>query len=481
MNPRTVAFHTSVLLAMVAALLGVPALLALYDGEMRSLRAYGIAALVTLATSYVLRKLGGPPPESLHRKDAIGIVSLSWLAISIFGALPFMIEGSIPHPADAIFESVSGFTTTGATVVADVDALSRATNLWRCLMHWVGGMGIVVLFIAVFPQLGVGAKHLFRTEVPGPITEGLRPRIKQTALSLWWIYAALTAMLTVSLWGMGLPVYEAVCHAFSTMGTGGFSTHSASVGAFHNPAVDWTISAFMLIAGLNFGLYYAALRGNYKELFRNYEVRFYLLVNAIVVLVIFLGIQDRHPDSLTALRHATFQTLSVTTTTGFMTEDFETYPNVARFLLLACMFMGGCAGSTAGGIKASRIYALGLLVVRELRAVIRPQAVIAIRLGSSALSNAVIQGILIYMATYFMLFAVVSACMVGMGLDLLSAMSAVVACLSSVGPGLEQVGPTANYGFIPAAGKLLLALVMIAGRLEIFALFAILDPECWRR
>ena len=481
MNPRSVAFHTSMLLAIVALLLIAPALLGLYDGDTHAFRAYGLSAALTLVVSYLLRAIGGKAPESLHRKDAIGVVTLSWVAISVFGALPFVLEGSIAHPADAIFESVSGFTTTGATVVADVDGLSRATNLWRCLMHWVGGMGIVVLFVAVFPQLGVGAKHLFRAEVPGPITEGLRPRIKQTALSLWWIYAALTGVLTACLWSAGLSVYDAVCHAFSTLGTGGFSTRGASVGAFKNPAVDWIISAFMLLAGLNFGLYYGALRGNYKELFRNYEVRFYLLVNVLVVLVIFLGISHRHPDALTALRHATFQTLAVTTTTGFMTEDFETYPDLARFLLLACMFMGGCAGSTAGGIKASRIYALGLLVFRELRAVTQPQAVIAIRLGASALSSAIIQGILVYVAAYFALFALVSACMVAMGLDLISGMSAVVACLSSVGPGLQEVGPTANFGFIPAAGKLLLSLCMIAGRLEIFALFAILDPECWRR
>lgn len=481
MNLRAVAFHTSMLLWIVAGLLVIPGALAIFDGEPTATEAYGVSAAITALAAFVLRRVSGGEPDVLHRKDAIGVVTLSWLATGVFGALPFLFEGSISNLPDAIFESVSGFTTTGATVVSDVDSLSRATNLWRCLMHWVGGMGIVVLFIAIFPQLGVGAKHLFRTEVPGPITAGLRPRIKQTALALWWIYAALTLLLTVCLWLVGMPFYDSVCHAFSTLGTGGFSTRSASVGAYNNPAVDWILSAFMLLAGLNFGLYYAALRGNVKELFRNYEVRFYVLINVVVILVVFFGIQHRHGDALTALRFATFQTLAVTTTTGFMTEDFETYPQVARFLLFACMFMGGCAGSTAGGIKASRIYALVLLAVRELRAVIQPQAVIAIRLGSGALASSVIQGILTYVAAYFLLFGLASLCMVALGLDLLSAMSSVVACLSSVGPGLDQVGPTQNFGFIPGAGKLLLSLCMIAGRLEIFALFAILDPECWRR
>lgn len=481
MNPRSVAFYTSMLLFMVAALLLPPAFLGLYDGRWQSLKAYSVSAVVTALCALLLRRLSGGSPTALHRKDAIGVVTLSWLSTGLFGALPFMIEGTIPSLDDAMFEAVSGFTTTGATVVPNVDGLGRASNLWRCLMHWIGGMGIVVLFIAVFPQLGVGAKHLFRTEVPGPITEGLRPRIKQTALSLWWIYAALTTLLTACLILAGLPLYDAVCHAFSTLGTGGFSTKGLSVGGYNNPAADWIISLFMLLAGLNFGLYYAALRGNVAELFRNYEVRFFILVNAVVIFIIFICIKARHPDALTALRFATFQTLAVTTTTGFMTEDFEAYPDLARFLLFLCMFMGGCAGSTAGGIKASRVYALSRLTVRELRAVIQPQAVIAIRLGPVALPAHVVQGILVYVTAYLLLFALTSACLVALGLDLLSAMSAVVACLSSVGPGLEQVGPTQNFGFIPALGKLLLSLCMIAGRLEIFALFAIFDPECWRR
>jgi trk system potassium uptake protein TrkH len=327
----------------------------------------------------------------------------------------------------------------------------------------------------------VGAKQLFRNEVPGPITEGLRPRIKQTALALWWTYAALTAAAIGALMLAGMPLYDAVCHAFSTLGTGGFSTKDASVGAYRNPAIDWVLSAFMLIAGLNFGLYYAVVRGNVLELIRNFEVRFYVLVNVVVIAVLFFGIRSRHGDALETLRFATFQTLSVTTTTGFMTEDFDTYPNVVRFLLFLCMFMGGCAGSTAGGIKASRVYALIKLTLRELRIVVQPQAVLAIRAGSQVLAPTVISGILVFVVAYFLLFAIASLVMVAIGLDLLSAMSAVVACLSSVGPGLGQVGPSQNFAFIPGVGKLLLCLCMIAGRLEILALFAILHPETWRR
>ena len=481
MNKRVVALLTSNLLFLVALPMLFPFILGIVDRQPRSAIAYGVSAVVTAIAAAGLRYAGRGAPDVLHRKDAIGVVALTWICLGIFGAVPFLVEGSIRHPASALFEAVSGFTTTGATVVSDVDGLSRATNLWRCLIHWLGGMGIVVLFVAVFPQLGVGAKHLFRAEVPGPITEGLRPKIKQTALALWWIYSALTVAAAALLVFAGMPVYDAICHAFSTLGTGGFSTKTASVGAFQSPAIDWIITAFMLIAGLNFGLFYAALNGQVRGLFTNYELRFYLLVNALVIGVVFLCIRGRDPDLLTALRFASFQTAAVTTTTGFMTEDFDKYPDVARFALFLCMFMGGCAGSTAGGIKASRVYALLKLATKELRAMVHPNAVVAIRLGTSAVQASVLNEIAVYVTTFFLIFGAASLVMVALGLDLLSAMSAVVACLSSVGPGLGSVGPSMNFEPVPPLGKLVLTVCMIAGRLEIFALLAIFSPAVWRR
>ena len=481
MNPRTVARHAGALFLLVAALLVVPAALGIYDGARRAAVAYAVSAGITAFVALILRRLGRSSPKVLHRKDALGIVALTWLGLGIFGALPFVIEGSIPNLAAAIFEAVSGFTTTGATVVADVDGLSRATNLWRCLMHWIGGMGIVVLFVAVFPQLGVGAKHLFRTEVAGPITEGLRPKITQTALALWWVYAGLTAICTGLLYLAGMTPFDAICHAFSTLGTGGFSTRGASVGAYQSAAIDWIIIVFMLIAGLNFSLFYGALRGQIRSLFTNYETRFYVLVNVAVIVVIYLLIRGTHHGEHDALRAATFQTLAVTTTTGFMTEDFDAYPNVARFLLFGCMFMGACAGSTAGGLKASRVYALIKLGARELKATLQPQAVMAIRLGPTAVSQDILRSIAVYFGVYLGIFGAASLVMVALGLDIVSAMTSVIACLSSVGPGLGDVGPTQNFDFIPGVGKIMLSLCMIAGRLEIFPLLAVFTPECWRR
>ncbi|MCA9652256.1 MAG: TrkH family potassium uptake protein [Myxococcales bacterium] len=481
MNPRVVSGLTGTLIGIVALLMLIPASLAAYDGSPRSTAAYGITAAAAFAVAFALRRLGRGAPDEIHRKDALGVVALTWLCLGILGGLPMMIEGSIPDPMGALFEAVSGFTTTGATVVGDVDGLSRATNLWRCLMHWVGGMGIVVLFVAVFPILGVGAKHLFKSEVPGPITEGLRPRIQQTALALWWVYGGLTALATALLVVAGMPLYDAICHAMSTLGTGGFSTRGASIGAYGSPAIDWIITAFMLVAGLNFGLYYGLLKGRWSELWRNYELRFYLAVNAIVILLVAASIHARHGSVLDSLRFAAFQTAAVTTTTGFMTEDFDTYPDVARFALFLCMFMGACAGSTAGGLKASRVFILGKVVLRELRAAVRPHVVQTIRVGGGNLGREVVAGIATFFAAYMLLFGITSFLLVALGLDLLSAMSATVACLSSVGPGLAEVGPAQNFGFVPGLGKGALCLCMIAGRLEIFALFAVFTRECWRR
>ena len=481
MNLRVVAALSGRLLMLVAVLMLLPAGLAAVDGSRDALRAFLGSFGLTFSTSALLLWLGRRAPSELHRKDAFGVVGFTWAALGGFGALPFLLEGSIQSTASAVFEAVSGFTTTGATVIGDIDSLSRATNLWRCLSHWVGGMGIVVLFVAVFPQLGVGAKHLFKTEVPGPVSEGLRPRIKHTALWLWWIYAALTALTTVLLWWAGLSWFDATCHALSTLGTGGFSTRGASVGAFENPAVDWILTLFMLVAGLNFGLFFSALRGRLRLLVFNYELLFFLGVNAALIAVVAWTTRDRHGDFLTLLRYSSFQVAAVTSSTGFMTEDFDTYPDIARFALFLAMFMGGCAGSTAGGLKASRVYALFKLSMRELRQAIQPHGVVAVRLGQTAIGSDVANGILVYFGAYFLLFSAASLIMVATGLEPLSAMSAVVACLSSIGPGLDQVGPTQNFEFIPAFGKSVLILCMIAGRLEIFALFALLSPETWRR
>jgi trk system potassium uptake protein TrkH len=481
MNRRSVFLLTSYILFLTALFMLAPLGLATYDQAQASQHGFLFAFALTATAATALRWLGRGEPGTLHRKDAIGVVVLTWASLGIFGAVPYLVDGSVADPMSAIFEAVSGFTTTGSTVVADIDSLSRATNLWRCMTHWLGGMGVVVLFVAVFPRLGVGAKHLFRTEVPGPITEGLRPRLKHTALTLWWIYSALTALLTAILWWLDMPFFDALCHAMSTLGTGGFSTRSASVGAFQSASIDWVISAFMLLAALNFGLFDRLIQGRIREVWRDYELRFYLACNAIVILILSVVIAPRHVDIVESLRFATFQTLAVTSTTGFMTEDFDAYPEVARMLLFLCMFMGGCAGSTAGGLKASRVYLLLRVLLSEIRLVAEPNRIVSIRLGPGVVPREVLQDVLIYTCAFLLLFGFCTLLLVAFGLDLVSAASAVVASLASVGPGLSAVGPTHDLSFLPAASKGILIVCMIAGRLEIFALLAIATKEVWRR
>ena len=481
MNFGVVAAVSASILAMLAIALLAPLGLAAVDGDRAAIQAYGASFLLVVVTAILLRYLGRHASAELHRKDALGVVALTWIALGFFGGLPFVLEGSIPNLASALFESVSGFTTTGATVVGNVDALSRATNLWRCLMHWLGGMGIVVLFVAVFPKLGVGGKLLFKSEAPGPMTEGLRPHIKQTAIALWWIYAGLTGSAIAVLWLLGMPIFDATIHAMSALGTGGYSSRGASIGAYDNAWIDWTISAYMLLASLNFGLYYGLLRGKWRDMWRNGELRFYLTINAVVIAVITALILPRHGELLEALRFATFQTLAVTTTTGFMTEDFDTYPDLARYLLFLCMFIGGCAGSTSGGIKASRIYMLFAAMRRELDSLVSPNRVSLVQVSGQSIAPRILEGVAMFLFAYLVILAIGTLALVLCGLDMISAASGTVACLSSVGPGLAAVGPSQNFGFIPGAGKVVLCICMIAGRLEIFALFALLRPECWRR
>jgi trk system potassium uptake protein TrkH len=479
-NLRAVLSFTGLLLYVGAALLLLPAALALLDGSQRAQLAYGATFALTAAVATGMR-LVGRTPATLHRKDALGVVTLTWVLLCGAGALPMWLEGAIPSPSAALFESVSGFTTTGATVVADVDGLSRATNLWRCLTHWVGGMGIVVLFVAVFPQLGVGGKQLFRAEVPGLPSEGLRPRIRETALRLWWIYSALTALCAALLWLEGMGLYDSVCHAMSALGSGGFSTRTASIGAWDSPAIHWTLIVFMGLAALNFGLYYGLLHGRLSEVIRNAELRFFLLLNLLLTGLVAASLVPERGLGEATLREAAFQVLATTSTTGFMTADFDSYPELARGLLLLAMFVGGCAGSTAGGLKAARVLLLAKVALRAVRLAAVPHGVYAVRMGHVPVPEPVLAGVMLFAVTWLGLFALAWLLLVACGLDLLSAASAVVACLSSVGPGLGSVGPAQNYGTVSPAGQLVLCGCMLAGRLEIFALLAIFTPEVWRR
>ena len=332
MNYRVVSFYLSLMIFILCGFISIPLGIGYLDKNPKSVEAYGITLLLMIVVGACLFFVGRGRKQTVFRRDAFGIVAFIWVVLGFFGALPLWLEGAISSPVSALFEAVSGFTTTGATVLSDVDGQSRATNMWRCLSHWIGGMGIVVLFVAIFPQLGVGAKHMFKAEAAGPISEGLKPRIKQTALRLWWIYSSLTALCALILIGLGMPIFDSICHAFSTLSTGGFSTKGASIGAYSNASIEWVTACFMFIGGLNFGLYYAALHGQVLGIFKNFEFKIFLTLNLFVAAVITYFIYGRYGgDVVEAFRYGLFQTLAVTTTTGLMTDDFDKYPDFARF------------------------------------------------------------------------------------------------------------------------------------------------------
>ncbi len=485
MQKRIVAYYVGQLFIILAIFMLAPLCLAYVDNSRESLNAYTMSLLIAMGFGILLRYFAHKMHVnilSISRKEAFGIVALGWVGTGFLSGLPFFFESSIPELSASTFEAISGLTTTGATVINDIESLSRATHLWRVLLHWIGGMGIVVLFVAIFPHMGLGGKHLFKTEVAGPITEGLKPRIKQTALRLWWVYMAFTAACTGLLYLSGFSLFDAVCHAFSTLSTGGFSTRAASVGAFENPIAEWIIIVFMMAGGVNFGLYYGLFRGDFQKLFSSVEFRFFVYLNMLVSFFIFFTTTSFAADKWTEdLRDAFFQTVAVTTTTGLMTADFDTYPLVSKYLLFLCMFIGGCAGSTAGGLKVSRVLIVFKRCIQELRLTLHPQEVVSTKLGKQTISRRVLGSVFIFVCSYFLLYLLGVLIMCLLGLDWVSAVSSVVASLSSVGPGFGAVGPTQSYSFIHPIGKLVLCFYMIAGRLEIFVLLTLFTPSFWRK
>ncbi|NRA67164.1 MAG: TrkH family potassium uptake protein [Pseudobacteriovorax sp.] len=481
MNFKAVAQQIAALLGIITFLFLGPLGLAIYDGDESSAIAYGATFLVFVGFTGIARFHGGKKRFDISRREALLVVTAIWIFVGFGGALPFYIEGSIKSFPGAVFESVSGLTTTGATVVADVESLSRATNLWRCLSHWIGGMGIVVLFVAIFPQTGVGGKQFFRNESAGPINSRVRPRIRDSALALWWIYCFLTVACALSLYFAGMSVFDAICHAFSTLGTGGFSTKANSIGHFNNPTIEWVVAGFMFVAGLNFALFFSLLRDAGKSLFWNSEFRVYLFANMFIAGIIAVSLSDDTSGFMEAVRLAIFQTLAVSTSAGFMTDDFNAYPSYAKFLLFVAMFVGGCAGSTAGGLKVIRMIILFKLTLREIRRSILPQEVSVVRHEGKPIVSGIIHGVTVYFVAYFFIFFLCSFLMTVAGYPMLDAMSSVVACLSSIGPGFNSFGPTQSFAHVPGWAKYVLCFCMIAGRLEIIVLFAPFTKTFWKR
>lgn len=421
-------------------------------------------------------------PADLSRRDGFGVVAFGWIAAAVFGALPYMLTGVIENPVAAIFETMSGFTTTGASVLTDLETLPRGLLFWRAMTHFFGGMGVLVLCVAILPFLGVGGMQIYRAEMPGPSKDRLTPRIATTAKLLWGIYVLLCVLEATLLRLGGMSWFDSFCHAFATMATGGFSTRTASVAAFDSVYFEVVIIVFMFMAGVNFALTYQALRGRPLSFFRDPEFRFYAGTWLTASVLLVLIVHGRVYDSLGhSIRAAFFQSTSIMTTTGFCTEDFDQWPSAAKILLVLLMFIGGCAGSTGGGIKNIRIFVLLKKVVREVRMFMQPQAVLQVKLGGIPVSQDVISHISAFFVVFVGVFALGTLLMSRYTPDIQTALSSVIATLANIGPGLGGVGAVRNYAEIPTAGKAFLTFCMLLGRLELYTVLIIFLPGFWKK
>jgi trk system potassium uptake protein TrkH len=420
--------------------------------------------------------------ETISQREGMAIVAVGWSAIGLFGALPFYFSDNAFLFVDAFFESVSGFTTTGSSILTDIEGLSRGLLLWRSFIQWLGGMGIIVLSIAILPFLGVGGMQLYKAEVPSPVPDKLKPRIRDTAVILWKVYALFTVAEVALLLLGGMSLFDALNHAFTTMPTGGFSTKNASVAHFDSVYIDAVITLFMLVAGINFSLHYQLLKGRPLAFWKDSECRFYLTMCLILTLVVGANIyRTIYPDPFQALRYAAFQVVSIVTTTGYATADYELWPAMSQIIIFLCMFAGASAGSTGGGMKCLRIMLCFKYCYKELFSMIHPRAVTHIKIGGKTVPEDVVRSVLGFLALYMALFAVSTVVLAGTGVDFITSLGAVAATIGNIGPGFGMVGPVDNFAQIPYLGKWLLSWCMLLGRLEIFTLIILIVPEFWRK
>lgn len=441
------------------------------------------SAAITAAAGGLMVLAGRNAPRDLAQREALLLVVLVWFAAGTFGGLPFFFTPHFTSFTDTFFEAASGFTTTGATVLSDVEVLSEPIQFWRCFTHWIGGMGIVLLVIAILPVVGHGGMQLYRAEFSGAKSDRLKPRIKETALALWKIYLALSVAQFVALMLAGMRAFDAICHVFGTLGTGGFSTKTASIGAFQSPLIEWIVTVFMLLAGISFIQHYRLFRERrVRSVLSDFEIRSFLLVIVVSTVVIAASLMWTTGYGVEhAVRAAAFQVASIGTTTGFASEDYELWAPLPHVILLLLMFIGGCTGSTAGGLKVARVVLLARVVTREFKRMVERRGVFAVRLGGRAVPEPVIQSLLNLVYLALLVNAVGMVVLSASGVDVLTSITAVIACMFNIGPGLGLVGPAEHYGHLPDVAKWTLATAMIAGRLEFYTLVVILTPAFWRR
>ncbi len=481
MNFGVIKYLFALVLRFEAAFMALSLVVSLIYGEIRTALIFAviIVGMVGISLALAYKK---PVNRSFYAKEGLIAVSSSWIIISLFGALPFYISGSIPSFIDSLFEIVSGFTTTGASILTDVEVMEKGLLFWRSFTHWVGGMGFLVFIMSILPMSGADPLHMMRAESPGPTTEKLVPKARQTAKILYTVYIGLTLIEIAFLLFGGMPLYDSVVHAFGTAGTGGFSIKNASIGAYNSVYIEVVITVFMALFGINFSAYFLLLIRKFKRFFTHEETRVYLAIMLISMLAIAINLTGTVYDNFAeSLRYSSFSVSSVMTTTGYATADFSQWPTLSRYALLLLMFIGASAGSTGGGIKVSRFIIMFKSLKRESLRILHPQAVKLIKLDKISLPEDVINGTGTFMVVYFGI-TVVSMLLVALdGFDMETSVSAVAACINNIGPGFGMVSPVGNFSGFSDFNKIVLTLDMLIGRLEVYPMLLLISPAIWRR
>ena len=469
------------LLMVEGAGLALCIVIALLYGE-NDLLAFVYSSLITLGVGALMTFSVKVKDRVLVKKDGYFIVTCIWILLSLFGSLPFLIGGTIPSFADAIFETVSGFTTTGASILNEVEALPHASLFWRALTHWLGGLGIIVLLIAILPGLGIEGKDLYVAEVPGPTHDKITPTFRSMARNMWVLYIALTAGLVLLLSLGGMSLFDSVCHAFATMATGGFSTKTAGLAYWDSAYIQYVITIFMFVAGINFSLLHFALRGKIKKLFRDEEFRWYAAITLVSAAIIAVSLYfQQGMDAEESVRESLFQVVTLLTTTGFVSADYLQWPPVVCIILFLLLFLGASAGSTAGGIKCVRICLLFKNIYNEMKRILHPNGVINVKYNGKSVHPAVLSRVMVFFILYILLFGVGSVVMSLFTNDLATACSATITCLSNVGPGFGDVGPMSNFSHLNDFAKLFLSALMLLGRLEVFTMLVLFSRAFWKK
>lgn len=467
------------MLGVEGALLLIPAVVSLIYGEKTGISFLAVAAV--LGVIYLVLGRRKPKNNRIYGKEGFAVVGLAWVLWSLFGALPFVISGTVPNYVDAFFETVSGFTTTGSTILQEIESLPRGINFWRCFTHWIGGMGVLVFVMMVTSLDDENAMPLMRAEVPGPEADKLVPKARNTARILYQMYFALTAVEVVLLMFGGMNLYDALVHSFSTAGTGGFSNRNSSVAFYDSAYIDGVITVFMILFGINFNLYFLLLLKNWKSALKNEELRAYLGIIAAAIAIITVNILNIYENVFHAFRYAAFQVASVITTTGFYTADYELWPELSKVVLLTVMFIGACAGSTGGGIKVCRFVILCKSIRQEIRKILHPNVVTMVKINGKKVNNDTMKGINTFFSAYIFIL-VISVLIVAIdNFDFATSFSGVLTTINNVGPGISKVGPVENFHMFSPLSKLVFCFDMLVGRLEIFPYLLLLSPDLWRR